>query len=191
MSQKVQGLDDNVSDVRGLSNDVVAMFDLLGETEARVPLLGSVSAMDVVRDFFPGVEGAEDLIRSLDSELNDLGDNAELLVEASERISNVEPSSLSGEEMEDLFTRMSGGVRDLGSAVGTVIDSVSEVRESVGDLAGALRAGSDTPLIGGALADFARRADRFESELSGLSSLLVGWAAVTASKTRWISLQGR
>ena len=73
VSEKVRRLDDNVSDVRSLSNDVVAIFDDLDDMKASVPLLGSVSAMDVVREAFPGVGEAEGVIRSLDSELNDLG----------------------------------------------------------------------------------------------------------------------
>ena len=174
VSQRVQRLDDSVSNARDLSNGVVSIFDRLDDLEARVPLLGSVSAMDVVRESFVGVGEAETLIRSLDSELNALGYNTATLVEASRRIRGANLSSVSGEEMEALFSETSEAARELESTAGTVSESVSQVRESVGELAAALRAGSDTPLIGDALAGFARRADRFESELSGLASLLRG-----------------
>ncbi len=175
VSQKVRRLDDNVSEVRVLSNDMVGMFDLMDEIKGSVPLLGSVTAMDVVRDTYPGVGEAERLIRALDSELNDLGDNTESLAEALEGIGKAEPTPVSGEEMEALFTGAANAARDLQADVNTVKGSVSEVRESVSALAGALRAGGDTPLIGDALADFARSAERLELELSDLSSLLGGF----------------
>ena len=161
--------------MRSLSNDVVAIFDDLDDMKASIPFVGSVSAMDVVRDAFPGVGDAEDVIRTLDSELNDLGDNSASLRRASERIRGLELSSVSGDEMEALFADASGAARDLEGSVRTVKDFVSVVRESADGLASALRSASDTPIIGEALGDFARSAGRFESELSGLSSLLGGF----------------
>ena len=180
-SAKVRRLDDSVSGVRSLSNDVVYIFDELEDIEASVPLLGSVSAMDVVRESFPGVGEAEDLVRALDSELNALGDNSASLARASERIRGVEPSSVSGNEMDSLFGDGSGAARDLASSVREVREYVSDAREAVGDLAGALRSGSGTPIIGDTLGDFARSAGRFESELSGLSDLLGGFESELGS----------
>ena len=154
---------------------MVDIFDELDGLEARVPLLGSVSAMDIVRESFVGVSEAEDLIRSLDRELNALDDNAAALTRASGRILGVELSSVSGDEMEILFRDTSEAARDMESSMASAEGYVSEAREAVGDLAGALRAGSDTPLIGSALGDFGRSASQFEAELSGLSSLLGGF----------------
>ena len=181
VSAKVRRLDDSVSGVRGLSNDVVYIFDELDGMKARIPLLGSISAMDVVRESFSGVEEAEDLIRSLDSELNALGDNAASLTRASDRIRGVEPSSVSGDEMEALFGDAAEAASDLEGSVRAVRDFVSEATEAVGDLESALRAGSDTPIIGDALGDFARSVGRFESELSGLSGLLGGFESELGS----------
>ena len=181
VSAKVRRLDDSVSGVRGLSNDVVYIFDELDGMKARVPLLGSISAMDVVRESFSGVEEAEDLIRSLDSELNALGDNAASLTRASDRIRGVEPSSVSGDEMEALFGDAAEAASDLEGSVRAVRDFVSDATEAVGDLESALRAGSDTPIIGDALGDFARSVGRFESELSGLSGLLGGFESELGS----------
>ena len=175
VSAKVRRLDDSVSGVRDFSNDVVVMLDDLDGMKANVPFVGSISAMDVVRDSFPGVGGAEDGIRSLDSELNALRENTASLASASQRIRGVELSSVSGDEMEALFTEASEAVEDLEDSVRTVKDFVSDVRESVARLASALQAGSNTPIIGDALGNFARSTDRFESELSGLFSLLGGF----------------
>ena len=175
VSGKVRRLDDSVSGVRDFSNDVVAILDDLDGMKANVPFVGSISAMDVVRDSFPGVGDAEELIRSLDTELNALGDNAASLASASERIRGVELSSVSGDDMEALFTEASQAAEDLEDSVRTVKDFVLDVRESVAGLTSALRAGSDTPIVGEALGDFARSTDQFESELSGLSSLLGGF----------------
>ncbi|MDE2822668.1 MAG: hypothetical protein OXK79_04105, partial [Chloroflexota bacterium] len=172
MSEKVRRLDDSVSDARSLSNDVVAIFDDLDGMKASIPFVGTISAMDVVRDVFPEVGFAEEVIRDLDAELNRLGDNSASLRRASERIRRLEPSSVSGDEMEDLFSHTSGAVRDLESSIRAAKDFVSDVRESVDDLEGALRSGSDTPIVGEALGDYARSVGHFEIELSGLFSLL-------------------
>jgi hypothetical protein len=72
--------------VRSLSNDVVAIFDDLDDMKASIPFVGTISAMDVVRDTFPGMGDAEEVIRDLDAELNKLRDNSASLRSASERI---------------------------------------------------------------------------------------------------------
>ena len=131
--------------------------------------------MDVVRESFSGVEEAERLIRSLNSELNALRDNAARLARAAGQIPGVEPSSVSGSEMETLFTDAADAARGLESSAREVGGYVSDAREAVGDLGSALRSGSDTPIIGGTLGSFAQTASRFESELSGLSDLLEGF----------------
>ena len=172
VSDRVRRLDDGVSDARRLSNGVVAIFDELDGMKANIPILGSISAMDVVRESFDGVEEAETLVRNLDSELNALGDNAASLSRASEGILGVEPSSVSGREMESLFAGASGAARDLESTVRDVGGFVSDTADAASDLERALRAGSDTPVIGDALGNFAVRVGRFESVLSGLSGLM-------------------
>ena len=174
VAQRVQRMDDSVSDLRGLSNGVVSVFDQLYDMEATVPLLGSVSAMDIVRESLPAVGYAEDRIRSLDSELNDLRNNAASLTGASRQIRNADLLSVSGKEMNALFAVASEAATDLEGTAGSVQESVSQVEDAVGDLSAALRAGSDTPLIGDALGGFARQAERFESELSSLSTMLGG-----------------
>ena len=181
VSEKVRRLDDGVSGVRRFSNEVVDIFDRLDGMSAKVPFVGSISAMDVVRESYPGVGEAEDLVRALDSELNALGDNSASLARASDRIRALEPSSVSGDEMDTLFGGGSEAARDLASSVGEVEGYVSDAREAVGDLAGALRSGSDTPIIGDTLGGFARTAGRFESELSGLSDLLGGFESELGS----------
>ena len=174
VSEKARLLDDGISDARSLSNDVVAIFDGLDGMKANIPLVGSISAMDVVRDSFPGVGDAEDLIRSLDAELNALEENVATLTRTTDRLRGVEASSVSGEEMASLFTEASGAARDLEGSVREMRVFVSDARESVEGLASALREGSGTPIIGSALGEFAGSAGRFESELSGLASLLGG-----------------
>ena len=181
VSAKIERIDDGVSDARGLSNDVVYIFDELDGMKASIPFVGSISAMDVVRESFSGVEEAEGLIRSLDSELNALGSSAASLTRATERIRGVEPSSVSGEEMDALFADAAEAATDLEGSARAVKDFVSDATQAAGDLERALNAGSDTPAIGGALGDFARRTGRFESVLSGLSDLLGGFESELGS----------
>ena len=181
VSAKIERIDDGVSDARGLSNDVVYIFDELDGMKASIPFVGSISAMDVVRESFSGVEEAEGLIRSLDSELNALGSGAASLTGATERIRGVEPSSVSGDEMDALFADAAEAATDLEASARAVKDFVSDATQAAGNLERALNAGSDTPAIGGALGDFARRAGRFESVLSGLSDLLGGFESELGS----------
>ena len=172
VSERARRLDEGVSDARSLSNDVVAIFDELEDMKAKVPLVGSISAMDVVRNSLPGVGDAEDVIRSLDTELNEFGENVAWLTRASKRIRGKDLSSVSGNEMDALFADASGAARDLRGSVRTAKDLVLVGRGSVEGLENALWAGSEAPIIGDALGDFARSAGRFESKLADLSSLM-------------------
>ena len=177
VSQKVQRLDDSVSGLRRLSNFVVGIFDKLDDMKVNLPLVGSISAMDVIRDLFEAVEYAEILIRKLDSELNALGDNAASLSRVSEKIVGNELSSVSGDEMESLFADASGAAVDVEGFVRNVQEFISDVRELVGDLERALRSGSNTPIIGDVLLGFAESVGRFGERLSGLARLLGGFAS--------------
>ena len=172
VSEEVGRLDDSVADVRNLSNNVVAIFDDLADMNASVPFVGSISAMDVVRKAFPGVGDAEDVIRSLETELNELGESATLLARASKRIPGEDLSSVSVDEMDALFADASGAARDLRNSVRTAKDLVLVAGGQVESLENALRAGSDTPIIGDTLGDFAGSAGRFESELASLSNMM-------------------
>ena len=104
VSAKVRKLDDSLSDIRDFSNDVVYILDELESLDADIPLLGRISAMDVIRESFDGVSEAEELIRSLNSELNALGDNTDTLSRASDWVAELELSSVSGAEARSLFS---------------------------------------------------------------------------------------
>ena len=181
VSRTARALDESVADARDLSNDVVDILDDLDSMEADIPFLGSISAMDVIRDSFSGMSEAEDLIRSLDSELNALGDNAGTLSRASGRIADLEPSSVSGNETDMLFGDAAAAALDLRSSVASIEENVSDTRDLVESLASALRSASDTPMIGDAMGDFARSVGRFAAELSALSSALGGFDAELAA----------
>ena len=172
VTERVRQLDESVSDARRLSNAVVAIYDELEGMSANIPILGRVSAMDVVREFFDAVEDTEPLIRRLDFELNALEENGASLSRASARILGVNPSAVSGREMESLFAEASASARDVERSARDVRNFISEVAEAAGDFESALRSGSVTPIIGGALDNFAGRVGQFESELSNLSGLL-------------------
>ena len=174
VSRKVSEIDDRVAGTRDVSNDVVYVLDYLDGLEADIPFLGSVSAMDVIRESFSGVGDAESMIRSFDSELNDLGDNASVLSRASRTMLRLDLTSVAGDENDSLFAEVADAASDLESTAGSVRESVSDVRAVIGSLERALRSASDTPIIGGAIEDSARTVGRFESQLSGLSDVLEG-----------------
>ena len=175
VSRRVDAVDDRVAEVRSVSNDVVDVLDYLDGLEADIPFLGSVSAMDVIAESFDGVGETESLIRSLDSELNDLGNNAGVLSRASSQIPNLNLVSVSGDDMDTLFADTAQASVGLERTVRSVKDAVSDVRQPVAGLESALRSASDTPIIGGAIGDSARTLGRLESQLSGLSDVLQGF----------------
>lgn len=86
-----QDVDDRLSGVWDASNDMVAVFDELEALSADVPLLGRVSAMDVLAETYPGVGAAADVIRSLDEELNSIGRYTGLLSATLQRITAIDP----------------------------------------------------------------------------------------------------
>ncbi len=148
VSAKVRKLDDSLSDIRDFSNDVVYILDELESLDADIPLLGRISAMDVIRESFDGVSEAEELIRSLNSELNALGDNTDTLSRASDWVAELELSSVSGAEARSLFSDAAPAALELESSVQSIKDGVSDTRDAVAGLENALWSASDTPMIG-------------------------------------------
>ena len=183
-ARTVRDIDDQVSEVREYTGEVVAVFDELDGMGADVPLLGRVSAMDAVREYYAGVGEAESLIRSLDSELGSFGDNAVALTRASERVEGVQLASVSGAEMERLFGDAADAARDLVSTASNLNSQVSRARDAAGRLESALRDASDTPLIGGVIGGFADSASRLESELSGVQDALGGFESEVSALGR-------
>ena len=170
---KVEEIDSRIAGVRSLSNATVDIFDELESLSADILFVGEISAMDAVREVYPGVGAAERSIRSLNSELNDFGDNAEALSQASGRAAGLKGSSdIDGNEMDRLFREAVSAAQGLESTVQSVSISVSDVREAASTLESALRDASGTPIIGGAIGGLASTAGRFESELSELTGLL-------------------
>ena len=171
--RKVEEVDSNIVNIRSLSNATVDVFDELESLGADVPLLGKVSAMDVVRKSYPGAGSAQDSIRSLNSQLNDFRENADTLIEASGRVTSRNVSSdIDGDEMDRLLRDAVTSAQDLRNIVQFVKASVSDVLNAAGDLESALQEASDTPLIGDAIGGLASTAARFESGLSDLTSKL-------------------
>ena len=101
--EEVDDLAGRVSGVRDLSNDIVGFFDDIDDLRVDIPLLGSVSAMDVIRESFAGIDEAETIMRSLASDLNVLNANAEVLFTTSTRIPDLDLASISGDEVMAMF----------------------------------------------------------------------------------------
>ena len=170
---KVDAVDSSIDSVRSLSKATVGIFDDLEELSADIPLLGEISAMDSVREAYPGVGTAESALRSLNSELNDFGDSADALTEASRQLARLDASTeIDGGEMDRLFRDAVSAAHGLGSTVESVKGSASSAQDAAGNLESALREISDTPIIGGAVGGLASTVARFESELSELTRLL-------------------
>ena len=170
VADTVQDMDDSVTGVRDLSNDVVDALDKLDSIGTDVPLLGRVSALSVVLDHYPGLEDSEKLIRGLDAELNDLGDNARALSRAAKRIPSIDPSSVPGGEIDSLFAAAVAASRDMESSVKTVKGYVSRVRDATGGLALALMRASNTPVIGDAIRELVWIVERFKANLSDMAT---------------------
>ena len=172
VSGKVETLNSNLSGARGFTGDVVAIFDELEYLEADIPLVGSVSAMDVVRDSFSGVSEAETLIRTLESELYELNDNGVALSNVAERVSSTKPSSVTGAEMDRLFGEAAEATSSVASTIRSVRDGLSRINAVTSDLRRGLLKASVTPVFRDTLRDFTSMVTQFESELDNLSGLL-------------------
>ena len=167
----MQLLDESLSDARDFTNTVVNILDNLDSLEADI-LIGRISAMDIIRDSFDGVEEAENIIRELDSQLNSLGDNSAELEQTTARLQSVELSSISGDEMASLFNSTAATANDLEAFVLALKETISEARDLVGGFANALYEASGTPIIGDALGEFAVSVSDYASELSSLTDAL-------------------
>ena len=177
----VEGMDDNIDGVRASSNETVRVLAQLDALSAQVPLIGRVSAMDVIAEVYPGVAAAASAIRALDAELDSLGRNADALAALASRIERADPSDVSGGDMDAAFGSAVKAARDMEESVGSARGKVTDVRNVSGELANALRQVSDTPVIGETLAESAETAARFESELSGIADTLQSYESGLAN----------
>ena len=177
----VEGMDDNLDGVRASSNETVRVLAQLDALSAQVPLVGRVSAMDVVAEVYPGVAAAASAIRALDAELSSLGRNADALAALASRIERADRSNVSGSDMDAAFGSAVKAARDMEESVGSARGKIIDVRNVSGELANALRQASDTPVIGETLAEYAETAARFESELSGIADTLQSYESGLAN----------
>ena len=129
ISGRVEEVNYSLSVTRSLSNDVVDIFDELDAMDANIPFIGRISALDVVRDSYPGLSDGEYAIRALASELNDLSYNADTLTDSVERVVGIDPSSVSADEMDSLFSSALSATYSLESSIRFVQEGVSDVRE--------------------------------------------------------------
>ena len=177
----VEGMDDDIEGVRAASNETVRTLDQLDALSAQVPLVGRVSAMDVIAEVYPGVAAAASAIRALDAELDSLGRNADALAAFVRRMERADPSNVSGGDMDAAFGSAVKAARDMEESVGSARGKVTDVRNVSGELANALRQVSDTPVIGETLAEYAETAARFESELSDIADTLQSYESGLAN----------
>ena len=100
----VEQVDSTISGVRSLSNKAVDIFNELDSIAADIPFTGRISAMDVVKLSYPGVDTAEQAIRSLNSELDRWGENTDKLVGSTSLVAElIESGELDGDDMARLF----------------------------------------------------------------------------------------
>ena len=169
----VQKIDSSITDVRSLSNQAVDVLERLEGIGASIPVMGRVSAIDVVKRTYPGVGTAEESIRSFDSELNKWGVNTDELVGSTNRIVELsESGDLEGNNLVGLFTDVSSSAQGIASTVSAIKGKVSEVEGYARSLEAALDDASDTRFIGGAIGSLASPVGRFRGELRTLASTL-------------------
>ena len=168
----VQDFEHSMSGFRDSTGDAVNMFDQLEALSAEVPLLGRVSAIDVISFTYEEVDLAVTAIRSLHAELNSLGKNSSDLGEAIDRISEIDPSEVSGGQVENLFGTTAKTSREMQARVESSKDRISDVRDFARALENAMRQTSDTPIIGETLAESAETAGEFQSNLSDFTDEL-------------------
>ena len=170
--RKAETVNDSLSNLRSLTNNVIDIFDTLDSLSVDIPFIGRVSALDVVRESYQGLSEGERLIRDLASELNDLGNAGDALAAASKRIDELGTSQASADQIRSTLEYALLAAQDMIPSARTAKERVSEVQEVAAEFESGLLESSDTPIIGEALGDFAETVSRFRSRLSTLSGLL-------------------
>ena len=168
----VQGVDSSLSGVREASYEMVEVFDELEALSANVPLLGRVSAMDVLAETYPGVGVAADSIRTLDDELSSIGRDTDLVSGTLERITTMDPSGVSWDEMESLFRDGAGASNEMEVQARSARSRMTDVLNVARDLEDALWQASGTPVIGDSIAEAAGTTGVFAASLSDISDLM-------------------
>ena len=178
---KAQRLDDSVSEARSLSDYMVG---IIGELEYMETGDGA-SLRGVVGEAFAdrarntsGMGQAESLIRSLNSDLESLGDSAATLATVTGKTRGADSSSVSGDQMASLFGEAASAALELENSLSSAKSGVSGARGAADDMkrafmkATVMRPVRDSDSLVDTLRDYAIRADDLESELSDLSSAL-------------------
>ena len=173
VASRTAQIDSLIGNARRVTNSVIGVFDELDSIGASVPFVGWVSAMDVVKNAYPGVDAGEAMIQGLDDEFNHWGVNSSALSQANARL-----NSLAGpvEVEADEIVRTFGSVEE---SAGNLSDTVGKIRsvgqESLGvaqDLRSGLQEASDTPVIGGSIRSLASPVGEFGGLLSELIAAL-------------------
>ena len=171
-ARAAQDFSDELDGARSASNRAASALDEIESLSADVPLIGEVSAIDVLAQVYPSVGAAVGAIRFLDSLLNSIQDNADSLSASVERIANADAASVSGAEMDDLFAKSLAAARGMEADIRPANDKIEEVRAIAGILEAALRQAESTPSIGETLAGYADDIGRLETQLSDAVSSL-------------------
>lgn len=167
-------LDSDIANVRSASNAVVEWLDELDGIGASIPLMGRVSAMDLVESAYPGVDALGGVMRDLDSRLNDWGADSENLSNAAASLQSLSSSlHLDADDVESAFKNADSAARGLVNTIGEIESSLDNARDNVSRLERALRSASDTPVIGGGLESLADNiGGAVDDALSGLAASL-------------------
>ena len=168
----VRRMGDNIAGARNASSELVGMLDLLEALRVNVPILGQVSAMDVIVESHPAAAIALEAIRSLDDELDLLGSSADVLVGSVERIVSAHPSAVSGGEVDALFERSVMASRRIETSVRVARSKAADIRNMAGALKEAIRYASETYGVGQDIGEYSETVARYESELSGIVDAL-------------------
>ena len=174
VSDRTGELDSDIDDARSASNAVVDALDELEGVGASIPLMGRVSAMDLVESAYPGVGALDGAMRGLDATLNDWGADSDNLSDAAARLQALSHSPHpDADEVESAFQNAVSAARGLADTIGEIESSLGKAREGVSRLVGALRSASGTPVIGDGLDWLADEIDEeADYALSGLAASL-------------------
>lgn len=199
-AQRAQDIDKDIAGARSLSNTVVRALDKLDGLSVSVPFGGGVdsaldnvigshpglgtlsglfvervSAMDIIEDLYPGLYKLNELMRDLNSTLNEWGDNSAQLAESSSSLQTLSAADeIDALVAEQAFRDVSAAAQGLASTMGYTKRVISDASSEVGRLARALRNASDTPVIGDNLGSLAENVGGANDVLSSLDSNISG-----------------
>jgi hypothetical protein len=149
ISEEIDAL---ISPVRTATNYVIDAVDSLDGIAVNIPLIGRISAWDVVKDAYPQVTGLESMLRSLNDDLDDWGEASSTLAKSIPKaIEGLQRVAGGGELAPDLQKEVGNSISGLSTLKGKtdkVTDILADAISTLSSAENGLRRAADNKYVG-------------------------------------------